>query len=149
MQAKQWLTKRALCYLVIAGIVTSIGLWAGITNSISSRQEKQDMQLVESGDSKLMQQLAEERDKLEPVSVDNPPSPDNFRPKQRKPTAFPPITEVPVVSAHQAKDVDDAELVLGVVVNGKARAYPINMMAEPVREVFNDTLGGRAIAATW
>ena len=41
------------------------------------------------------------------------------------------------------------ELVLGVEVNGEARAYPINMLNGPRREIVNDTLGGRAIAATW
>jgi hypothetical protein len=41
------------------------------------------------------------------------------------------------------------ELVLGVVVEGKARAYPINMLTGPRREIINDELGGKAIAATW
>jgi hypothetical protein len=46
-------------------------------------------------------------------------------------------------------EVTDNELVLGVVVNGEARAYPINMLTGPSREIINDTLGGTAIAATW
>ncbi len=41
------------------------------------------------------------------------------------------------------------ELILGVVVDGDARAYPINMLTGPSREIINDTLGGKAIAATW
>ena len=41
------------------------------------------------------------------------------------------------------------ELVLGVVIGHQARAYPINMLTGPSREIFNDELGGQAIAATW
>ena len=60
------------------------------------------------------------------------------------------ITDVPVIAASEVnKEVYDKELVLGVVVNGEARAYPINMLTGPSREIINDTLGGRAIAASW
>lgn len=60
------------------------------------------------------------------------------------------ITDAPVISASEVnKEVYDKELVLGVVVNGEARAYPINMLTGPSREIINDTLGGRAIAASW
>jgi hypothetical protein len=45
--------------------------------------------------------------------------------------------------------VADAELVIGVEIDGHARAYPINIMLGPEREIFNDELGGRPIAATW
>lgn len=64
------------------------------------------------------------------------------------PDRFPPITEVPVVAGKDA-ELDDSELVLGAVVSGKARAYPINMLTGPSREILNDQLGGVAIAATW
>ncbi|MBT3268356.1 DUF3179 domain-containing protein [Candidatus Poribacteria bacterium] len=64
--------------------------------------------------------------------------------------AFPPIVDAPYISG---RDVDDEvtakELVIGVVVNGEARAYPINMLTGPSREIINDHLGGVAIAATW
>jgi len=39
--------------------------------------------------------------------------------------------------------------VLAVTVGEQSRAYPINMLTGPEREILNDTLGGRAIAATW
>ena len=45
--------------------------------------------------------------------------------------------------------VSDDELVLGVLVNGQARAYPINMLTGPSREIINDVLGRMPIAATW
>ena len=61
---------------------------------------------------------------------------------------FQPITEVPVVPGRQARLLDN-ELVLGVVLNGHARAYPINMLTGPSREILNDQLGQVPIAATW
>ena len=62
-----------------------------------------------------------------------------------------PIVDAPVVAARDVTDevVTDSELVLGVVVNGQPRAYPINMLTGPSREIINDELGGQAIAATW
>ena len=62
----------------------------------------------------------------------------------------PPIVDAPVIAASEVNDqVNNNELVLGVVVKGEARAYPINMLTGPSREIINDTLGGKAIAATW
>ena len=62
----------------------------------------------------------------------------------------PPITDAPVLAASSVRDeVTGSELVLGVVIGKKARAYPINMLTGPSREIINDTLGGTAIAATW
>jgi len=73
-----------------------------------------------------------------------------FAPQVVIPRAFPAIKNAPVVSAAEAaKSVAESELVLGVVVEGKARAYPINMLTGPQREIINDKLAGRAIAATW
>ena len=61
------------------------------------------------------------------------------------------IVDAPMIPASQVtkKVVVDDELVLGVVVNGQPRAYPINMLTGPTREIINDQLGGQAIAATW
>jgi hypothetical protein len=72
-----------------------------------------------------------------------------FRPRVlMKP--FDAIVEVPLLKAADVKDeVLPNELVLGVVVNGKPRAYPINQLTGPIREIINDELGGSAIAATW
>lgn len=62
----------------------------------------------------------------------------------------PAIVNPPTLPAREVRDqVVDNELVLGTVVAGQARAYPINMLTGPRREIVNDTLGGRAIAATW
>ena len=60
------------------------------------------------------------------------------------------ITQFSILPADEIVDqVEGDELVVGVVVEGQPRAYPINTMTGPAREVFNDTLGGREIAATW
>jgi hypothetical protein len=61
-----------------------------------------------------------------------------------------PIVDAPVVPAEKAGGkVRANELVLGVALGGRARAYPLNMLTGPRREIINDTLGGRPIAATW
>jgi len=84
-----------------------------------------------------------------PLGKHNPPSSESFKPSQVV-EQFPAITEIPTLTAEQADGkIDDAELVLGVEVGGQARAYPINMLTGPSREIFNDELGGRPIAATW
>lgn len=76
--------------------------------------------------------------------------PPEFAPRVVIPRAFPAIKDAPTMSAAEAnKILNEAELVLGVTVNGKSRAYPINMLTGPKREIINDQLGGRAIAATW
>lgn len=46
-----------------------------------------------------------------------------------------------VVSAKEATWPEDDDIVFGIVVNGEARAYPRQIME--VREMVNDTLGGR------
>lgn len=73
-----------------------------------------------------------------------------FRPKTVIKRPFPAITRFPVATVQKAGNkIQDAELVLGVTVDGKSRAYPINMLTGPRREILNDTLGDKAIAATW
>lgn len=74
---------------------------------------------------------------------------DEFRPR-RVVKPFQPITIFPILSAQDAAGkIDAAELVLGIEINGKARAYPINMLTGPRRKILNDTLAGVPIAATW
>jgi hypothetical protein len=78
-----------------------------------------------------------------------PPAEGDFRPR-RVLAAQPPITDFPKKSVGQAMDgLNPSELVLAVTVGKESRAYPINMLTGPQREILNDTLGGRAIAATW
>ena len=60
------------------------------------------------------------------------------------------ITDARISRPSEAKNqIGDSDLVIGVVIGGAARAYPINMLTGPQREIINDELGGRPIAATW
>ena len=73
-----------------------------------------------------------------------------FNPRTVIDRSFKAITQAPFVDTTEVEDeVRDNELVLGVIIDGKARAYPINQLTGPSREIINDTLGGRSIAATW
>ncbi len=73
---------------------------------------------------------------------------DDYQPKTVLEKPLRPITDPPTTSA-QSAEIDDNELVIGVEVNGEARAYSINQLTGPSREIINDELGGTAIAATW
>lgn len=60
------------------------------------------------------------------------------------------IVNAPFIAADEVKNqVSDSELVLGVVVEGQPRAYPINMLTGPAREIINDRIGQTDFAATW
>jgi hypothetical protein len=84
------------------------------------------------------------------VAAAEPLNVGQFDPVVVVPRPMPYITNFPVASVAVAKkQLQAAELVLGVVVDGAARAYPINMLTGPSREILNDTLAGTAIAATW
>jgi hypothetical protein len=61
---------------------------------------------------------------------------------------FPVRSGLTVVPAAEASLRDD-DLVIGVVVGGEARAYPVNLMWEPQNEALNDALGGEPVAVTW
>lgn len=63
---------------------------------------------------------------------------------------------IPAIFAREAYFVDpavgdreweDAEPVIGLVVQGEARAYPVRLMS--LHEVVNDRVGGRPVAVTW
>ncbi len=61
-----------------------------------------------------------------------------------------PITEFKTRSVASAlTEMEPNELVLSVSIEGQHRAYPINMLTGPRREIINDNLGGKSIAATW
>ncbi len=78
-------------------------------------------------------------------------SEEEFNPRVVIPKPFAPIVDPEIGTLEEAdgKVVKDEELVLGVVVGREARAYPINTLTGPRREIINDRLGGRSIAATW
>lgn len=73
----------------------------------------------------------------------------DYRPRRVVPS-FPPITEFETKSVSEVGEALGAsELVLGVSIGDQSRAYPINMLTGPRREIINDELAGHAIAATW
>jgi hypothetical protein len=62
--------------------------------------------------------------------------------------AIPSIDEPRFYDAQEAdQEYEDHELVIGVVVDGEARAYPIDLLSQ--HEIVNDTIGGHPIAVTW
>lgn len=61
--------------------------------------------------------------------------------------AIPAITSPSYLSAAAATDIHDSELVLGVAINGDARAYPLRTLS--VHEIVDDTIGGKPAAVTW
>jgi hypothetical protein len=61
---------------------------------------------------------------------------------------FPLNVDPEIVPASEAP-IEDDDMVLGVVINGEPRAYPVNYMNGPYNEVVNDELGGEAIAPSW
>ena len=61
---------------------------------------------------------------------------------------FPLNVDPEIVAASEA-EIGDEDMVMGVVINGEPRAYPVNYMNGPQNEVVNDVLGGKAIASTW
>lgn len=71
-----------------------------------------------------------------------------YSPRKVLPVAIRPITDPKIVAADEAK-LGPTDLVIGVVIDGQARAYPINQLTGPSREIINDELAGTAIAATW
>ena len=64
---------------------------------------------------------------------------------------FDPITEVEFSKPNEVDPslVADDDLVLGVKIGEQSRAYPITQLCGPQREIINDELAGKYIAATW
>jgi len=87
------------------------------------------------------------------TATGQPPQPRAARPKfapTRITKAQPAVTSISLLDADQVRDeVTGNELVLGVAYKGVARAYPINMVGTPQREIINDTLAGQPVAVTW
>jgi hypothetical protein len=63
---------------------------------------------------------------------------------------FLPITSARYTTADKVKNrVQDADLVIGLVVGGKAVAYPINMLGGPQREIINEDYAGVRFCVNW
>jgi hypothetical protein len=73
---------------------------------------------------------------------DLPPGAEQIIPRGMLPAIF----EPEFVSAEEAGLPDD-QWVLGVVIDGEAHAYDLNLLNE--HEVVNDVIGDRPVAAVW
>ncbi len=85
----------------------------------------------------------------EPILVPPPPAVDpemisNLLPQDSIPAIDDP-QYAPVDKADEFMDAD--EVVIGVVINGEARAYPLPILSS--HEIVNDVIGGQPIAVTW
>ena len=62
--------------------------------------------------------------------------------------AIPAILDPRFISAEaDESQMRDGDLVIGVSINGDARAYPMKMLSE--HEIVNDVVGEKPIAVTW
>ncbi len=65
----------------------------------------------------------------------------------RKPDAFPALDDPPVVSLDEVDFLRDSDEVLGFVVDGQPRAYPVSALA--YHHVVNDTVRGTHLTVTY
>ena len=83
-----------------------------------------------------------------PASVEPTPEPEYRIVTLLPPDAIPAISDPSFVSADEADDqYENDELVLGVEIDGDARAYSIPLLSR--HEIVNDVVGGKPIAVTW
>ena len=61
--------------------------------------------------------------------------------------AIPALIKPAYLTASQASDIYDQEEVIGVIVNGDARAYPLSTLS--AHEIVDDDIGGQPLAVTW
>jgi len=61
--------------------------------------------------------------------------------------AIPALLYPTYLTAAQAADIRPGELVIGVAINGDARAYPLATLS--AHEIVDDDIGGQHLAVTW
>ena len=61
-----------------------------------------------------------------------------------------PITAAPYTTPAEVQGrVSDRDLVIGLVVGGRAFAYPIKMLGGPSREIINEEFAGVPFCVNW
>lgn len=60
---------------------------------------------------------------------------------------FPPLDDPEFLRGSEAENMAPEERVVGVAVNGQAKAYPMSLMS--FHELANDTVGGLPVAVSW
>ncbi len=61
--------------------------------------------------------------------------------------AIPALIKPAYLTASKASDMSDQEEVIGIVVNGDSRAYPLSTLS--AHEIVDDDVGGQSVAVTW
>ncbi len=61
--------------------------------------------------------------------------------------AIPALIKPTYLAVSQASDIRNQEPVIGVIVNGDARAYPLSTLS--AHEIVDDDIGGQHVAVTW
>ncbi len=61
--------------------------------------------------------------------------------------AIPALVHPSFLTAAQASDIRPGELVIGVAINGDARAYPLATLS--AHEIVDDDIGSQHLAVTW
>lgn len=117
--------EKLIHWLPIVGIIGICGLLIIFyENIVELLQPRQDVSVVSQDGRNVEMQTVLSRDAIQ--SIDNP----RF------------------VSVEQAnRDYRDSELVMGVEINGDARAYSVPMLSR--HEIVNDVVGEQPIAVTW
>ena len=80
---------------------------------------------------------------LPPPPAIDPASIDQLLPQD----SIPAIDQPQFEPAQQVTDIAPQERVIGLEINGDARAYPINILSS--HEIVNDVVGGEPVAITW
>jgi hypothetical protein len=60
-----------------------------------------------------------------------------------------PLIVRPAIESAEDSLIGEDDIVIGIVINGKARAYPVNYMNKTPDHIVNDDLSGLPIALTW
>jgi len=85
--------------------------------------------------------LSVDRGKLHPIAVKG------AQPAMENPAFLSPAEARDRMYGNYVRKIVTSELVLGVAINGEAKAYPLRMLNW--HEVINDTVGGVPVAVTW
>jgi len=129
-------------WVIVAAVVLSLALlaWA-LSGVIAGHRPRGDGRSVESYGFDLSGM------RLDGGALVGSGNPRDFLPALDSPTTMPGFEMHAWNETHRTKLVVSDDRVIGVVVNGKARAYPVRVMN--VHEVCNDTLAGVPIAVTF
>jgi hypothetical protein len=130
--------------IVVAVTVVAVTVVAGVVALLSLLARTADVHEAEPDDPAVTGERAHPDDVYDPVEAGEA-VPEGWRqllPRDR----IAPIYHPGFVTAEEADWLDDT-LVLGVEIDGDARAYPINVLNR--REIVNDVIGDIPVLASW